>query len=328
MCFSSLPIIDFHCDLLSYLSFSSDRSAVDQKARCSLSHLQQGQVKIQVFAVYTKTLPGSVMEGQHQLEKYREMLQTFSHLIQPFSEDKHFPHSLQSFYAFENASGFCEETELMHTCFSRLEKLLETFGPPLYISLTWNGKNRFGGGSGSTAPLSEEGKELIDWMNEKKIAIDLSHASDPLIESILNLLEQKKYTLPILASHSNARAVQAKERNLPDELAKEIFRKNGVIGLNFYQPFVGQHPQDFAQHIAHWLEIGGENGIAFGADFFYENDFSFSENAEIYFNSYNTSACYPRILQKISQDLKLSPKILEKLAFKNGIRWLHPLQKN
>ena len=73
-------------------------------------------------------------------------------------------------------------------------------------------------------------KVLIDYLSDKKIAIDLAHTSDQLAHDIFNYTAQRNYKIPILASHSNFRSVYPNNRNLPDELVKELIARKGLIG--------------------------------------------------------------------------------------------------
>ena len=43
----------------------------------------------------------------------------------------------------------------------------------------------------------------------------------------------------------------------------------GVLGINFYPPFLGENAtmETIFSHIEHFLNLGGENHIGFGADF-------------------------------------------------------------
>ena len=53
---------------------------------------------------------------------------------------------------------------------------------------------------------------------------------------MLHVLEVSR--IPIVASHSSARALCDHPRNLPDELVREIARKDGLVMANSYPAFV------------------------------------------------------------------------------------------
>lgn len=127
--------------------------------------------------------------------------------------------------AIENASAICNEKEDLSIALERLTALQRRIGKLLYVSLTWNHENRFGGGNHTEKGLKNDGKLLVDYLCHKGIALDFSHASDYLAYDLLNYIEKKGLRLPLLASHSNMRSIADFPRNLPDEIAKEIIKK-------------------------------------------------------------------------------------------------------
>ncbi|MBS0628086.1 MAG: membrane dipeptidase, partial [Verrucomicrobia bacterium] len=222
--------------------------------------------------------------------------------------------------AFENACGFCSDDMTLDQGFLYLDSILKTFGRILYISLTWDGENRFGGGNGSKVGLKEEGKVILQWLHQKKIAIDLSHTSDFLADDILNYIDKKSLKIPVMASHSNARHITDQNRNLPDFLIQEIISRNGLIGLNFFAPFIGNESKDLIRHVEHILFLNGEDNLCFGADFF--PDLSTShlktkyKSAICFFPDLNNSSCYSKALFILEKHLNL-----QKIAHENFQRY-------
>ena len=268
-----LPIVDLHCDLLFYLEGHKQRTPYDLPARCAIPQLRQGQVQLQTLAIFTETDSRSVVKGLNQVRIFQELPLRCPKDIVHFSQEW----NLQSPFiailiAFENASGFCGENESLLEGIKRLNHIINSIAKPLYISLTWNTENRFGGGALTKTGLKEDGKRLLEELHQKQIAVDLSHASDALAYEIIDYIEGHHLDIPLMASHSNARAVTSVPRNLPDEIAREIFRRGGVVGLNLYHYFIGADEGFLPKHIAHWLELGGEQHIALGTDFFYDPD--------------------------------------------------------
>lgn len=81
--------------------------------------------------------------------------------------------------------------------------------------------------------LSSEGENIVWGMVRRGIVPDVSHVSD---DAVLHVLEVAR--IPIVASHSSARALCDHPRNLPDNLVREIARKGGVVMANSYPSFV------------------------------------------------------------------------------------------
>lgn len=137
------------------------------------------------------------------------------------------------------------------------------------IGLTWNERNDIADGVGdcrSGGGLSEFGARLIAEMNRLGILVDVSHLSDPGFFDVIALSKQ-----PIIASHSNARAVCDHRRNLTDEQIKLLAENGGVMGMNFCAPFVKADGQptldDLIAHIDHIVQLVGPEHVGLGSDF-------------------------------------------------------------
>lgn len=314
------PIVDLHCDLLFYLAGHSKRTPYETVSRCSIPQLKQGNVKLQTLAVYTQTEFHSVQNGLSQIHIYQSLAKLFPNEIFHFSSESSLSSSgILTLFAFENASGFCGEGERFQEGIDRLNQIIRSISKPLYISMTWNSENRFGGGAESKVGLKEDGKRLLNELHGKKIAIDLSHASDALAYETIDYIEGQCLDISLIASHSNARIITSVPRNLPDDIAKEIFRRNGIVGLNLYHSFIGESEEFILKHLVHWLELGGEKNICFGADFFYEADLpSFFPGKVAFFKNYQDASCYHLLLKFIQKELKFSNELLEKLAYRNA----------
>ncbi len=73
--------IDLHCDLLYYL-LRSDSAVNDKELGCSLPYLQDGNVKLQIMAIYAGTGEGSTAYGLQQSKLFSDLIKmtTFSYL--------------------------------------------------------------------------------------------------------------------------------------------------------------------------------------------------------------------------------------------------------
>jgi len=81
--------------------------------------------------------------------------------------------------------------------------------------------------------LSNFGKITIKKMNELGMMIDISHVSD---KSALQAIELSYH--PVIASHSGARSVADHPRNIPDNIIREIAKKEGVIQVVAFSSYV------------------------------------------------------------------------------------------
>jgi membrane dipeptidase len=325
-----IPIIDTHCDILSYLAKTPGAAAdKDKDIGCAIPFLQKGNVKMQVCAIYTDVKPGSMELATKQAYKYREMLMTHrNEIIQAdaeFVKNLRLDSKIGVVTAIENAAGLADEKVPISSAFEQLDHLIGLTGRMAYISLTHHTENRFGGGNYTEGiGLKEDGKKLLDYISGKKIAIDLSHTSDLLAEGILKHIDTQKLDIPVMASHSNFRSIWNHKRNLPDEFAQEVIKRGGLIGVNFLRAFLdNEHPEKVFEHILHGFEIGAEEQMCFGADFFYTKDFPDPSRHPFYFPIVENASKYPSILDKLGENLNQSQ--LEKLAFKNAQRFFKTL---
>ncbi len=102
-----------------------------------------------------------------------------------------------------------------------------------YITLAHTRNNHFCDSSNDPegpihGGLSEQGRELVELMNRMGIMIDVSHISDAAFYEVIELTQT-----PVIASHSNARAVNKDPRNMDDDMIKAIAQNGGVIQLCF-----------------------------------------------------------------------------------------------
>ena len=138
------------------------------------------------------------------------------------------------------------------------------------IQLTGNGRNRLADGIAeehTQGGLSRFGISVIKEMSRLGMIIDLSHLSPAGVRDVMDLTEG-----PIVASHSNARAVCDHPRNLTDEIIKKIAKRDGVVGLTFFSTLINKEKElatveDLADHIDHITELVGVEHVGLGPDF-------------------------------------------------------------
>ncbi|MGM0496506.1 MAG: dipeptidase, partial [Bacteroidota bacterium] len=87
--------------------------------------------------------------------------------------------------------------------------------------------------------LSEFGEKVVKKMNEKGMIVDVSHISD---QAFYDVIEQSD--APVVATHSNARALCESPRNLSDEMLKKLKENNGVIQISFLTDYIKEIEQN------------------------------------------------------------------------------------
>lgn len=87
--------------------------------------------------------------------------------------------------------------------------------------------------------LSEFGKKVIKRMNELGMIIDVSHISDKAFYDVIELSR-----VPVIASHSSARAVCDNPRNMTDEMLLKLKENGGVIQMCILSDYVKTPPKN------------------------------------------------------------------------------------
>ena len=133
-----------------------------------------------------------------------------------------------------------------------------------FLNPVWNRANVLSGTNAEEPErgLSAAGRDFIHVLEEHAIYPDVSHLSDAGFWDLVHIARR-----PIVASHSNARAVCPHRRNLTDDQFRAIRDSGGVAGLNLYLDFVGQPTMDaLVAHVEHFLALDGEKTLCLGGD--------------------------------------------------------------
>ncbi len=131
------------------------------------------------------------------------------------------------------------------------------------LTLTWNADNALAGCHLSDGGLTAQGRVFVKEAQALDILVDVSHLGARAFWNLADIT-----TKPILASHSNARALRDYSRNLTDDQLRAIAETGGTVGLNLYPPFLGEHAdfETLLRHLEHMLTVCGERHVALGGD--------------------------------------------------------------
>ena len=181
---------------------------------------------------------------------------------------------------------------------------------PAFATLTWNYNNKYGGGALDNGNLTNLGKDIIELLNAKNIALDLSHLNRKTFESVT------KNATRILVSHTCFDKIREHKRNLTDDQIKEVIDKNGIIGLCFYSNFLTCNQRatinDLVEHIDYFCSKFSYKNLSIGTDFFGADNFV--EGIEDYGDFY-------KINDRLKQ-LGYDDKIISAIMSENAQRFL------
>jgi membrane dipeptidase len=264
----NIPVFDLHCDtalamlgqdLNSAGSLARNNHHIDLERAGTLAGYAQ------CFACFTspsdKLPAGMTIEDVFERELsviMRELNANQDLIRQAYTaedvEENQVNGLMSAILTIEGPAGFGFDPELL--------EMLYRVGFRI-SSLGWNEKNVLTGSNVTGGGLTDLGKAYVKEAQRLGIIIDVSHISDEAFWDIMDITNA-----PIIASHSNSRAVCDVSRNLTDDMFRAIGQTGGVAGFNMCAPFVGKDPDldTVADHFIHFLELGGEKNLALGGD--------------------------------------------------------------
>ena len=274
-------VVDTHCDTLKCLmptftlprnSQWDDRSNIGMGVRSDLGHidiprLKEGGVDCQVFAISSvrdRTRPYALRTAMEMIdifyrecEKHQDAIApvtTHGDIMKAANERK--VAAMLSIEGADVIEGKIGLLRVFHRLGVRMVGLVHSLRNELADGVA---DDRTKGG------LSELGVQAVEELDRLGTLIDISHLSDAGFWDLMDIAKG-----PVMASHSNSRAVCHHPRNMTDEMIQAMADRGGVMGMNFAPSFV--HPtqatvQGVVDHIDHIVNLVGPDHVGLGSDF-------------------------------------------------------------
>lgn len=285
-----MKIYDSHSDILDNLYTRIEEGVIDPFKEYHLSDLEKGNIVGGIWVVYSSC-------DFDMMDAYPKALKAF----EPYKDKFDVIYGLEGLRNVPNLEMF--------------DKLYQM--GVRHAMLTWNEANHLATGVKGNPEhgLTPLGKKFIEYMNEHKMIIDVSHLNEKSFYDVLN--EKPKI---LIASHSNAYALSDHPRNLKDEQLKALKEAGGLIGIVAARNFVSkdkekQNIKGFVDHIDYIKEIMSIDNIMLGLDMMnFLNDFNNSNLDDL--QSHADAL-------KIVDELRLrnySEEEIEKICFKNYLK--------
>ncbi len=261
-----MKIIDLHADTVTLCYEKGWEISANPNTHLSLDRMAGMGSWCQAFAIY---IPDRY-RGQQAVDFYdrayafyRRQLQKYGNLVMPVGctgdiEAAARQGRVAAMLTVEGGSVLCGDPDRVNLLVQQGVRML---------TLTWNAANEIAGGQQEDIGLTEAGRRVVARMEEQGMIVDVSHLGDTGFWQLMEVVRR-----PVVASHSNSRAVHPHPRNLTDDQFRAIVRLRGLVGLNFFVQFLAgpEQPVTFDHllaHIRHFLSLGGEDVIALGSDF-------------------------------------------------------------
>ncbi len=135
------------------------------------------------------------------------------------------------------------------------------------IQLTYNNRGLYGDGclEPGNAGLSKLGRAAITKMNDRGIAVDLSHCGQRTSAEAIEASSK-----PVLFTHVGCYAVHPHPRNKEDRELRSLADHGGVAGI-YFMPYLVASPisptrEHALQHLDHALKVCGTDHVGIGSD--------------------------------------------------------------
>jgi microsomal dipeptidase-like Zn-dependent dipeptidase len=111
--------------------------------------------------------------------------------------------------------------------------------------------------------LTETGRRWVKRMEEKRMIIDLAHASAKTIDDVLAMA-----TRPVVVSHTGVRGTCDNNRNLSDAQLDAVAKNGGLVGIGYWPVAIcGDDAKAIARAIVYVGKRIGFDHVALGSDY-------------------------------------------------------------
>ena len=108
--------------------------------------------------------------------------------------------------------------------------------------------------------LTPFGRDVVRRLEEKKILVDLAHASPKVIDDVLAMAQR-----PVVVSHTGVQATCPGPRNLSDAHIRAIAANGGLIGIGYFSGAVCQeNAAAIVKAMRHVVDLVGVRHVALG----------------------------------------------------------------
>ena len=270
-------ILDSHCDTPMFFTDNSRENIQmfgtrSDKVLVNLPKMKEGRLDASVMVAYLPQGPRTEEGYKAVKEKTNRLLTQMDEIVQANNDRVGFAESADDILRLkaQGKKAILRGIENGYAIGKDIS-LLEQFKRRgiVYMTLCHNGDNDIcdsARGNEEHGGLSNFGREVVEQMNKLGILVDMSHASE---KSFYDALELSK--VPIVCSHSSARALCDHPRNLTDDQMRALAKADGVAQTTVYSGFLRSDGEatiiDAVEHLCHAAKIMGVEHVGLGTDF-------------------------------------------------------------
>ena len=315
-------VFDGHSDIFSDVRYKREAGETQVLKNHHLERLRKGGIGGGCFVIWADTYNG--FDPKDEMDAIVKALQA----EMAETEDFVLVHNRAEAEAAQKAGKFAillgiEGLAGIGEDLSKIDKLYEVGAR--HAMLTWNEENALATGvkGNPERGVTELGKKAIKIIQEKKMIMDVSHLNEKSFWDVIDVAEG-----PILASHSNAKALASAARNLTDEQLKAICATDGLVGLNAFNDFISdireeQDVDHLVKQASYIAEKIGVEHLGFGFDFFEflntDSMKSYSDQEDSRLRGMEDCSKVPVLLEKMKK-AGFTEKELEMVSHGNWMR--------
>lgn len=311
---------DAHCDIWTDVTHHHLNGERDIFRKYHYERLKKGQIEGGIFVIWndppydsdplkrTHQMMEAITSEEKDCADILKVARSYRDMMEAKEEGK-----MYAFIGLEGIKSIGEDVDMIEEFYN--------FGAR-HASLTWNEENMLATGARGNPDrgLTPAGRKAVRKIEELGMILDVSHLND---RSFWDLMDEA--TGPVVASHSNCRALCNQKRNLEDDQLKHLAATGGVVGLNSFNEFVHdieseQTMQNLVKHAVYMVELIGIEHVGFGFDFseFLISDTlkSFSSQAFPYTIGLEDASHVPAFIDELKK-AGFNEKEIESMAYRN-----------
>src|SRR5256884_2963801 len=248
----SAIVIDTHADTPQrFLDENYDIGSTDPNdhGHISLDKARAGNLGAEFFSIWVEPTTNQGHFAQHTLDLidsvYEQAARHPDRMMMAYSvadiERAHKEKKLAALMGIEGGHSIENDVRLLRD-FYRLGVR--------YMTLSWSNTNEWADSSGDINNpkiehhngLTGGGKQIVLEMNRLGMLIDISHVADKTFYDTIAVTK-----VPVIASHSSARALTNHPRNMTDDMLRAVAKNGGVVQVNFYNAFIDENYRKAAE---------------------------------------------------------------------------------